>query len=293
LPYFKTSKSSFAEPVTLYYQDTLLGKPVIFIHGWPHNSNMWEYQFNTLPKHGIRCIAYDRRGFGFSDKPFSGYDYDTLAEDLHALINELGLEKLTLVGFSMGGGEVGRYIARYGTSKLDKVVLVSSILPFMLKTEDNAEGVPEDVFVEFITKIQDDRPAFMVDFAKTFFGVGLLSRPVSQAMLDATLFEIMKASSKATTDCIFSFGKTDFRKDVLKFDIPTLIIHGDADKIVPFEGSSKKTASLIQGSELKIYEGEPHGLYYTSKYKLNEDLISFIRTDVYSRDQVEAAGISK
>jgi pimeloyl-ACP methyl ester carboxylesterase len=163
----------------------------------------------------------------------------------------------------------------------------------MLKTEDNAEGVPEDVFVEFITKIQDDRPAFMVDFAKTFFGVGLLSRPVSQAMLDATLFEIMKASSKATTDCIFSFGKTDFRKDVLKFDIPTLIIHGDADKIVPFEGSSKKTASLIQGSELKIYEGEPHGLYYTSKYKLNEDLISFIRTDVYSRDQVEAAGISK
>jgi pimeloyl-ACP methyl ester carboxylesterase len=289
LPFFKTTKSSFAEPVSIYYQDTLLGRPVIFIHGWPHNSNMWEYQFNTLPKHGIRCIAYDRRGFGLSDKPFSGYDYDTLAEDLKALINELGLEKVTLVGFSMGGGEVARYISRYGSSKIDKVVLVGSILPFMLKTEDNPDGIPEDVFVEFITKIQDDRPAFMVDFAKTFFGVGLITRPVSQAMLDATLFEIMKASPKATTEAVFSFGKTDFRKDVLTIDIPTLIIHGDADKIVPLEGSGKKTASLIPGSELKIYSGEPHGLFYTSKVKLNEDLISFIQAETHSKSKSELA----
>jgi non-heme chloroperoxidase len=276
MPFFQTSKSSLTPPVNIYYQDTLTGKPVIFIHGWPHNLNMWEYQFSTLSKSGVRCIAYDRRGFGQSDKPFSGYDYDTMATDLKALIDELGLDKVTLVGFSMGGGEVARYIGKYGTSKIDKVVLVSSVVPFMLKTADNPDGVPEDVFVEFITKIQDDRPAFMVDFLKQFFGIGMLKRPVSQSFLDAALTEVMKGSGKATTDCVFSFARTDFRADIKKIDIPTLVIHGDADKIVPFETAGKKAAEQISGATLTVYEGEPHGLFYTSKERLNRDLLNFI-----------------
>jgi pimeloyl-ACP methyl ester carboxylesterase len=276
MPYIETAKTGIAAPVKLYYQDTLKGKPVIFIHGWPHNSNLWEYQFNVLPKHGIRCISYDRRGFGLSDKPFTGYDYDTLAADLKSVIDELGLEEVTLVGFSMGGGEVARYIANYGTSKIDKVVLVGSILPYMLQTEDNPHGVPEDVFIDFIAKIQTDRPAFMVDFAKTFFGVEMIKRPVTQAFLDATLMEVMKASSKATTDCVFSFGRTDFREDCAKINVPVLIIHGDADKIVPIDVSAKRAIERIPHAELLIYEGAPHGLYYTEKEKLNEDLLAFI-----------------
>jgi pimeloyl-ACP methyl ester carboxylesterase len=276
MPYIETAKSGIAAPVKLYYQDTLKGKPVIFIHGWPHNSNLWEYQFNVLPKHGIRCIAYDRRGFGLSDKPYSEHDYDTLSADLKSVIDELGLEDVTLVGFSMGGGEVARYIANYGTSKIDKVVLVSSILPYMLKTDDNPSGIPEDVFVDFITKIQIDRPAFMADFAKAFFGVGLISRPVSNSFLDATLMEVMKASSKATTDCILSFARTDFRKDCAKINVPVLIVHGDADKIVPIETGGKRAIERIPHAELLIYEGAPHGLYYTEKEKLNEDLLAFI-----------------
>ncbi len=277
MPYVQTSKGSIAPPVNIYYQDTLQGKPVIFIHGWPHNSNLWEYQFNILPKHGIRCIAYDRRGFGQSDKPFTGYDYDTLAADLKSLIDELGVDKVTLVGMSMGGGEVARYIGRYGTSKIDKVVLVSSILPYMLKTEDNPDGVPEDVFVDFIAKIQDDRPKFMTGFIKQFFGVSMLSSPVSSDFETATLTEVMKASAKATTECVFSFARTDFRQDLAKFgNVPTLIIHGDADKIVPIETGGNQAAKLLPNASFEVYSGEPHGLFYTSKEKLNQQLIDFI-----------------
>ncbi len=277
MPYIQTSKGSIAPPVNLFYQDTLQGKPVIFIHGWPHNSNMWEYQFNVLPKHGIRCIAYDRRGFGLSDKPFTGYDYDTLAGDLKSVIDELGLDKVTLVGFSMGGGEVARYISRYGSSKIDRVVLVSSVLPYMLQTQDNPDGVPEDTFVDFIAKIQDDRPGFLAGFIKQFFGAGLITSPVSSEFQTATLTELMVASPKATSDCVFSFARTDFRQDVTKIDVPTLIIHGDADKIVPIDTGGNKASTLIPDAAYSVYEGEPHGLFYTAKEKLNQQLIDFIQ----------------
>jgi pimeloyl-ACP methyl ester carboxylesterase len=276
MPYIQTSKSSIAPPVNLYYEDTLLGKPVIFIHGWPLNGRMWEYQLNELPKYGLRCITYDRRGFGKSDKPWTNYDYDTLAADLKSIIDELNLEEVTLVGFSMGGGEVVRYIGKYGTEKIHQIVLISTVVPFMLKTDDNPEGIPQDVFDDFIDQIREDRPAFFSNFAKLFYGVSFLNKPVSADFLNWNQSLVMMASARATTDCIRSFSETDFRKDLSGINVPTLIIHGDSDKIVPIEISSKKTATLIADAVFKIYENEPHGLFYTQKERLNQDLLDFI-----------------
>jgi len=276
MPYIQTSKSSIAPPVNLYYEDTLLGKPVIFIHGWPLNGRMWEYQLNELPKYGLRCITYDRRGFGKSDKPWTNYDYDTLAADLKSIIDELNLEEVTLVGFSMGGGEVVRYIGKYGTEKIHQIVLISTVVPFMLKTDDNPDGIPQDVFDDFIDQIREDRPAFFTNFAKLFYGVSFLNKPVSADFLNWNQSLVMMASARATTDCIRSFSETDFRKDLSGINVPTLIIHGDSDKIVPIEISSKKTATLIADAVFKIYENEPHGLFYTQKERLNQDLLDFI-----------------
>jgi pimeloyl-ACP methyl ester carboxylesterase len=276
MPYIQSSKSSIAPPVNLYYEDTLYGKPVIFIHGWPLSSDMWEYQLNELPKYGLRCITYDRRGFGKSDKPWGSYDYDTLAADLKSVIDELNLDEVTLVGFSMGGGEVARYIGKYGTEKIHQVVLVSAVTPFMLKTADNMEGIPQDTFSEFIDQIREDRPAFLSHFGKLFYGVSFLNKAVSPELLDWNQSLALQGSSKATMDCIRSFSETDFRNDLPKINVPTLIIHGDSDKIVPLEISSKKTAELIPDSILKIYENEPHGLFYTQKERLNQDLLDFI-----------------
>ncbi len=276
MPYIQTSKSSIAPPVNLYYEDTLHGKPVIFIHGWPLNSCMWEYQLNVLPKYGLRCITYDRRGFGKSDKPWGNYDYDTLAADLKSVIDELNLDEVTLVGFSMGGGEVARYIGKYGIEKIHQVVLISSVTPFMLKTEDNPEGIPQETFNEFIEQIREDRPAFLSNFGKLFYGVHFLNRVVSSEFLDWNQSLVLQGSAKATIDCIRSFSETDFRNDLPKIKVPTLIIHGDSDKIVPIEISSKKAAQLIPDATFKIYEGEPHGLFYSQKERLNQDLLDFI-----------------
>jgi pimeloyl-ACP methyl ester carboxylesterase len=276
MPYIQTSKSSIAPPVNLYYEDTLIGKPVIFIHGWPLNGRMWEYQLNELPKYGLRCITYDRRGFGNSDKPWTNYDYDSLAADLKSIIDELHLEEVTLVGFSMGGGEVVRYIGKYGTEKIHQIVLISTIIPFLLKTDDNPDGIPQDVFDDFINQIREDRPAFFSNFAKLFYGVSFLNKPVGTDFLSWNQSQVMMASARATTDCIRSFSETDFRKDLSAVNVPTLIIHGDSDKIVPIGVSSKKTAAMIPDAVFKIYENEPHGLFYTQKEKLNQDLLDFI-----------------
>lgn len=276
MPFINTQPNALGNSVKLFYEDLGTGKPVVFIHGWPLNHEMWEYQLAELPKHGLRCIAYDRRGFGKSDRPWEYYDYDTLADDLKAVLEQLDLRQVTLVGFSMGGGEIARYIGKYGTERLEKVVLISAVTPFMLQTNDNTEGVPKENFDDMVNKLSQDRPAFLADFGKKFYGVTLLSHPVSQQLLDWNLMLCLMSSPKATVDCVRSFSETDFRNDVPQITVPTLIIHGDADKTVPIAISGNKTAALLPHATYKVYEDAPHGLFITEKEQLNADLMAFI-----------------
>jgi non-heme chloroperoxidase len=273
---FIKSAQSNGETINLYYEDLGKGKTVLFIHGWPLSGSMWEYQITQLPQQGMRCITYDRRGFGHSDKPVGPYDYNALAADLKAVIDELELEDVTLVGFSMGGGEIAKYFSLYGGAKVSKVVLISAVVPYMLKTEDNPDGVPQEVFDGMAKQLTDDRPAFLESFNKDFFGVSLLSHPVSDALLQQSANAAMHASPIATLECAKSFSSTDFRADVVTIDVPTLIIHGDADKTVPIEPTGNRSANLIPSAKYIIYEGAPHGLWFTHKERLNQDLIDFI-----------------
>jgi non-heme chloroperoxidase len=274
--FIKTKSAINSPPVNIFYQDYGMGKPAIFIHGWPLNHEMWEYQLSDLPNNNIRCIAYDRRGFGKSDRPWESFDYDTLADDLNELITQLNLTEVTLIGFSMGGGEVARYIGKYGSAKIEKVVLIGSVTPFMLKTKENPEGVEKEIYGEMIEKIKSDRPAFFAEFGKTFFSYDMLTTPVSKEILDWNLSHCLFSSAKATVDCIRSFSETDFRDDLKKINIPTLIIHGDDDNVVPIKVSGYKTAALIPHAKYLVYEHAPHGLFITEKEKLNKDLIDFL-----------------
>lgn len=273
---FITSAQNNEAPINIYYEDLGEGKPVVFIHGWPLSGSMWEYQVTQLPQQGLRCITYDRRGFGKSDRPFKGYDYNSLAGDLKSLLDELDLNDVTLVGFSMGGGEIAKYFSLYGGVRVSKVVLVSAVVPYMLKTDDNPDGVPQEEFDKMAKGMIDDRPGFMESFAKNFFGVSIMNHPVSNAFLADNLTKVMDASPFATLQCAQSFSSTDFRQDVTKINVPTLIIHGDDDKTVPIKPTGEQSASLISGSKYIVYEGAPHGLWYTDREKLNQDLIDFI-----------------
>lgn len=275
MPFIQTTPDASGKAVHLFYEDWGTGKPVVFIHGWPLNHDMWEYQLSELPLHPLRCIAYDRRGFGKSDRPLKNYDYDTLAADLKALLDQLDLTQVTLVGFSMGGGEIARYIGNYGTERIEKVVLVSSVTPFRLKTADNPDGAEKASFDETVRKLNEDRPAFLVGFGKKFYGVDDTHQAVSPALLDWNQALCLMGSARASMDCVRAFSETDFRKDVQKIDVPTLIIHGDADHIVPVS-ASKKTAALVPHAKYVVYEGAPHGLFITHKERLNKDLMDFI-----------------
>lgn len=248
-----SSVQANGEVVKIHYQDLGKGKTVVFIHGWPLDGTMWEYQLTQLPQQGLRCIAYDRRGFGHSDKPFAPYDYNTLAGDLKALLDELDLQEVTLVGFSMGGGEIAKYFSLFGGARVTKVVLISAVVPYMLKTEDNPEGVPSEVFDGMIKKMTDDRPAFLESFNKDFFGVSMMNHPVSDALLQHSSNVAMNASPIATIECAKSFSSTDFREDVVKINVPTLIIHGDADQTVPIAPTGNRSANLIPGAKYIIY----------------------------------------
>lgn len=273
---FIESKNGTSAPVKIFYQDMGEGKPVVLIHGWPLTSDSWEYQLNELPVHGFRVIAYDRRGFGKSDKPWGKYDYSTLAGDLKALLDELDLHDVTLVGFSMAGGEVIRYLSLYGSGRIAKIVLVSSIIPYLLKTEDNPEGVPQEMFNEFETQLRDDRPKFLAGFGKQFYNDSLLTSAVSSEMLDWTQMMALTGSGKATIECMKSFSATDFRSELSSVKVPVLIIHGDDDKTVPIKSTGEQAARLLPEAEYIVYKGAPHGLFITQKEKLTADLINFI-----------------
>jgi non-heme chloroperoxidase len=263
------------EEISIAYSDYGKGQPVVLIHGWPSSREMWEYQLADIVNAGYRVIKYDRRGFGKSSKPWTGYDYDSLAGDLHEILEQLDLSKAILVGFSMGGGEVARYIANYGQDRVARIALVSSVVPFMLKTDNNPEGVDQKVFDEMAEKIKADRIGFLDDFGKQFFNVGFLNKPVSSAYLDYFTQLASKSTQQATLECAKSFSSTDFRADLKSITVPTLIVHGDADKTVPFEASSQRTAAMLPQAELIVYADGPHGIFFTHRELLNRDLLNF------------------
>jgi pimeloyl-ACP methyl ester carboxylesterase len=259
----------------LYVKDWGEGPPVVLLHGWPLNADMWEYQAVALVAAGHRVVAYDRRGFGRSEQPGSGYDYDTFADDLFSVMGALGLENATLVGFSMGGGEVVRYFGRHAGQGAAKAVLIGAVPPSLLKGDGNPGGVDKSVFDDMIANLQKDRPHFLAGFGKRFFGVGPLTFSVSSEALDWALHLALMASPLATIECVRAFSQTDFRNDLAKVNVPTLVIHGDADAIVPIDASSRLTAAHVSGAELRVYAGAPHGLFFTHKDRLTSDLLSF------------------
>ena len=261
----------------LFVKDWGSGRPVILLHGWPLSADSWDDQAMAIAESGYRTIAYDRRGFGRSSQPWSGYDYDTLADDLAAVIEQTGAEDAVLVGFSMGGGEIARYMSRHGGKSVVKTILVGSVVPFMLKTGDNPNGTEQAVFDKMAQGIREDRAKFFAGFFKDFFGVGMLAHPVSEEMLIASRTVAMQASLKATLECAKSFATTDFRPDLPAFKVPTLIIHGTGDKTVPIDASGRAAAKGIAQSNLIEYENAPHGLFATEKQRLTTDLLDFIR----------------
>ncbi|EJG03461.1 alpha/beta fold hydrolase [Flavobacterium sp. F52] len=267
-----------AQNVRLYVKDYGQGKPVILIHGWPLSNEMWEYQIDHLVQNNYRVIAYDRRGFGKSSQPWDGYDYDTLADDLKEIIEQLELENVTLVGFSMGGGEVVRYFSRHGGKSVVKAALISSIIPFLLKTHDNPDGHPKEKSENTAAAIKEDRIGFVDNFGKTFFGVNIINKPLSTPLLEYYRNLCSAASPRATLKCAESFSYTDFRDELDFIKVPTLIIHGDDDKIVPIDLTSRKAAKSIANNTYIEYAGAPHGLFYTDKEKLNEDLLEFLNS---------------
>ena len=266
--------------VQLYYKDwgPKDGPVVVFSHGWPLNSDSWESQMLFLADHGYRVIAHDRRGHGRSSQPWDGNDMDHYADDLATVINTLGVADVTLVGFSTGGGEVARYIGRHGTAKVGKAVLISSVPPLMLRTADNPGGLPIEVFDRFRAAQRANRAAFYREIAAgPFYGFNRPGAKVSQALVDAWWAQGMMAGHKNSYDSIAAFSATDFREDLEKFDIPTLVIHGDDDQVVPIDAAGRASAALVQGARLLVYPGAPHGLTETHKDRVNQDLLAFLR----------------
>jgi non-heme chloroperoxidase len=262
----------------IYYKDWGTGTPVVLSHGWPLSSDSWESQMFFLASNGFRCIAHDRRGHGRSSQPWNGNDMDTYADDLSELIEALDLKNTVLIGFSAGGGEVARYIGRHGTKRLAKAALISAVPPLMLKTAANPGGLPIKAFDGIRAGSIADRSKFYKALAKgPFFGFNRKGAKVSQGMIDWFWLQGMQAGHKNTFDCIKAFSETDFTGDLKKFDVPTLIIHGDDDQIVPIGAAALASAKLVKNPILKIYKGAPHGLTETHKEKLNADLLSFLK----------------
>ncbi len=271
MPYITTN-----DQTKLYFKDWGAGRPVILMSGWPLSSDSWDDQAMALADAGYRAIAYDRRGFGRSSQPWSGYDYDTLADDLAAVIEQTGAKDAVLAGFSMGGGEVARYMSRHGGKSVTQAVLVSSVVPYMLKTNDNPNGTEQEVFDKMTEGMREDRAKFFAGFFKDFFGVNMLTHPASAEVLEWARSQAMQASLKATLACAKSFASTDFRPDLAAFNVPTLIIHGTDDKTVPIDAAGRAAANGIAQSTLIEYDGAPHGLFATEKVRLTQDLLRFL-----------------
>ncbi len=292
MTFIKAGQDTRGNAVELHYCDYGQGDPIVLIHGWPLTSASWEYQLAELPLHGKRVIAYDRRGFGHSSKPWDGYDYDTFASDLNAVLTQLDLQNVTLVGFSMGGGEVARYMSRYNGARVSKVIFVSAVTPYLLKTNDNPDGVDKSTFDDIIENLGKDRPDFLATFGKQFYGVGLVSHPVSQATLDWSQSLALMASPRATTACVKAWSETDFRADLGTIRVPALFIHGSSDKTVPLANSAERAVKLVSGAQIVIYDGEPHGLNVTAKDRLNRDILTFVNgqpvAEYFDNDEAEA-----
>lgn len=262
----------------LYYKDWGSGPAVVFSHGYPLSSDAWENQMMFLMQHGYRVIAHDRRGFGRSSQPSQGYDYDTFADDLAALIDALDLNDVTLVGHSMGGGEVARYIGRHGEKRVAKAALVAAVTPFLLKTETNPQGAPVAVFDAMRAAVQADRSQWNRDVTMPYYSYNRPGAKVSEGVREDYRRQGMTTGILAASYAIAAFSETDFREDLAKFSIPTLIVHGIDDQIVPIEISGKLTASIVKNAKLKMYEGGSHGLLITQKDKLNADLLAFLQS---------------
>lgn len=266
-----------ADQTDLFVKDWGDGRPVVLVHGWPLNADSWEHQALALAEAGFRVVAYDRRGFGRSGQSWSGYDYDTLSDDLNCVIDTMGLRDAAIIGFSMGGGEVARYVSRHGTARIRQAGLIASIAPFLLQTDDNPAGAPADVFDGMKEGIRSDRAGFFRDFFPSFYGQGTDAGGVSDAVLDWTWSMAMMASPKATLDCVDAFGRTDLRPDLAAFDVPTLIVHGTGDGTVPIDPTARAAAEGIKEAQLKEYDGAPHGLTATHAGQLNADLLAFLK----------------
>ncbi|TWP47555.1 alpha/beta hydrolase [Lentzea tibetensis] len=266
-------------PVEIHFEDFGSGRPVVLIHGWPLSGRSWEKQVPALVDDGYRVITYDRRGFGASSQPWSGYDYDTFAADLHALLQELDLTDVTLAGFSMGGGEVARYVGRYGTDRVRRAVFAGAVPPYLFKAHDNPEGGLDQAAVNgFHDGLRADRVAFVDQFLTNFFSVRGRTDLISDAQRHYNVAIATAASPKGTLDCTTAFSTTDFRDDLKAFDIPTLVIHGDSDAIVPFEVSGKRTAEAIPDSKLVLVQDAPHGFNVTHAETFNAELLAFLRS---------------
>jgi non-heme chloroperoxidase len=269
---------SGSQPVQIYYEDHGTGDPVVLVHGWPMNLTQWEKQVPVLLDAGFRVITYDRRGFGRSDRPATGYDYSTLSDDLDGLLDHLDLQKATLVGFSMGGGEVAHYLARHGNRRIRRVVFIGSITPHLEASPTNPGGVPPEVFAGMKQAIAADRPAFVTSFLQNLYNTDeLLGARISEDAVRATWHMAISGSALATQRCVDSFG-TDLRPDLVGLALPALVVHGDKDRIVPYAGSGERMPGLVPSSRLVVIEGAPHGLLWTHADQLNQELLEFLRT---------------